>query len=56
MFYSNKSCTKFYSNKKNNTLTKFAEDSLEEEDGTPVENLLRTELVNCKPIFRLVPC
>ena len=22
----------------------------------PVENLLRTELVNCEPIFRLVPC
>ena len=54
------SCAEFYSNKKNtkdnNTLTKFAEDSLEEEDGTLVNNLLRTELVNCKPIFRLLPC
>ena len=40
----------FYSNKEStekNTLHKFAEGSLEEEDGTPVDNLHRIELVIC---------
>ena len=40
-FYLNKESTE------NNTLQKFAEGSLEEEDGTPVDNLLRKDLVNC---------
>ena len=55
MFYSNSPALNF-KNMKNNALTKFAADSLKEEDGTLVDKLLRTELVICKPNFRLVPC
>ena len=50
MFYSNVAQYGIYSKQRRyrkNTLHKLAEGSLKEEDGTPVDNLLRTELVIC---------
>ena len=50
MFYSNVAQYRALFKQKSagkNTLHKFAEGSLEEEDGTPVDNLLRKDLVNC---------